>query len=419
VKIAFIGGFAFRPKGTIQGRAYPLAVELVQCGHEVTIFLPPYDNLEESGREWVQEGVRIKNVRADRGVSGHSKLLLRLIRAVQQYQPDLVHVFKPKGFAGAAATYLRLKSNFKIVLDCDDWEGWGGFNDIKPYPWVLKEYIDRQERWMMRTTPAVTVASRTLFDRVIQVRGTSRGVYYVPNCGGSRASVRVQQAVRARSQSEIRKKLGLPDGLIIFYNGHFEPTDDVMLFCRIAAPVAERNNATILFVGDGPDLAKAQQFFSDRRCANALFHPRLPYDTFIESIWASDVTAFPYPDNPIHRSKCSLRVIDYMAMGKPVITSAVGQNKEYLVDGESGILVPAENESLFAAKLEALLRDANLRERLGRNADRRIRDKFRWDGEPLQQCLTAYDDVTHPNQSQTRTNASDPHEQDSFLGAAS
>ena len=419
MKIAFLGGFAFRPKGTIQGRAFPLAVELVRLGHQVTIFLPPYDNREESGREWQQEGVRIKNVKIDGGAAGYSASLARLVRAVQAYKPDMLHVFKPKGFAGAAATYLRAKGMRRTVLDCDDWEGWGGFNDIKTYPWILKEYIDRQERWMMRTTPAVTVASRALFDRVVQVRGTSRGVYYVPNCGGSRASVKVQDAVRLRSQPDVRNKLGLPDGLIVFYNGHVEPTDDVMLFSRIAAPVVERNNATILFVGDGPDLPKVKQFFSERRNASALFYPRLPYESFIEAIWASDVTAFPYPDNPIHRSKCSLRVIDYMAMGKPVITSAVGQNKEYIIDGESGILVPTENENLFAAKLALLLRDPELRARLGGNAERRIRGNFRWDGEPLQQCLAAYEHATQTNQTESRGKPSDVNEQDSFFRAAS
>ena len=80
-----------------------------------------------------------------------------------------------------------------------------------------------------------------------------------------------------------------------------------------------------------------------------------------------------------------------MAMGKPVITSAVGQNKEYIVDGESGILAPAEDESAFSGQLEMLLRDPALRSRLGENAERRVREKFSWSGEPLQQCLAAYD----------------------------
>jgi glycosyltransferase involved in cell wall biosynthesis len=389
MKIAFVGGFGFRPKGTIQGRAYPIAAEFVAQGHEVTIFVAPYDNPDESGREWVQEGVRIKGLKVGRSWLSYPALLAGLVRAVVNYQPEIVHIFKPKGFAGAAGMYLRMKG-MRVALDCDDWEGWGGFNDLKSYPWLVKEYIDRQERWMMRSTPVVTVASQSLRDRVCEVRGHSAGVFYVPNCGGSAASVAIQRTERTRSQATARKELGLPDGLLLFYNGHFEPGDDIMLFCRTAAPVAERNQAAIVFVGDGPDLAKVKEFFSQRPGVKVCFFPRLPYEQFIRAIWASDVTAFPYPDNPVHRSKCSLRVIDYMAMGKPVITSAVGQNKEYIVDGESGILAPAEDENMFADKLEELLQNPELRARLGQNAEKRIREHFRWSGEPSQQCLAAY-----------------------------
>ncbi len=393
MKIAFVGGFGFKPKGTIHSRAYPMAAELVREGHEVTIFVTPYDNLDESGREWVEEGVRIKGIKAGSTPLSYPRLLLDLLSAVQAYQPELVHIFKPKGFAGAAGSYLWLKGFRSIVLDCDDWEGWGGFNDIKPYPWVLKEYIDRQERWMMRSMPAVTVASRALLERVHEVRRDLSGVYYVPNCGVSAENRKAQDAVRALSQKEARRQLNLPDGLLVFYGGHFGHGDDVMLFCRIATPVAERNQAAIVFVGEGPDLPTVKEFFSHHPNLKVYFLPRLPYEQFVLSIWASDITAFPYPDNRVHRSKCSVRVIDYMTMGKAVITSAVGQNKEYIVDGESGILAPAENESAFAEKLETLLRNPDLRNKLGRNAEKRIRERFTWTGEPLQQCLAAYDQV--------------------------
>jgi glycosyltransferase involved in cell wall biosynthesis len=393
MKITFVGGFGFRPKGTIQGRAFPIAAELVGQGHDVTILVTPYDNLKESDKEWVEEGVRIKGLKVGSSSLSYPAVLLRLFHAVDQCKPDVVHIFKPKGFAAAAATYLRMKGMRNIVLDCDDLEGWGGWNDILSYPWVIKEYIDRQERWMMRSIPAVTVASRSLLDRVYEVRKQPAGVYYVPNCGTSPGGLKAHHEARARSQEEVRKELGLPEGLIIFYNGHFEPGDDIMLFCRTATPVAQRNNASIVFVGDGPDLPKVRDFYAAHPNVKVLFFPRLPYSQFVSMIWASDVTAFPYPDNPVHRSKCSLRVIDYMAMGKPVITSAVGQNKEYIVDGESGILAAAEDEVGFAQKLEMLLRSPELRDSLGRGAEKRIREHFSWGGTPLQQCLAAYSQV--------------------------
>lgn len=387
MRLAFVGGFAFSPKGTIRARAHPLAKELVRRGHEVTIFLPPYDNVADSGREWHQDGVRIVNVGVSDSMFSYPQALAALIQAVDKYDPDLIHVFKPKGFAGAAATYWLLR-NRKLVLDCDDWEGWGGWNDVKPYPWMVKEYIDRQECWLVRHASAVTVASRELQKRVVALRGETDKVYYVPNCASSNIS-ELKRQIRQRPQSETRTILGLPQGLMILYSGHFEAGEDSAFFCESVAPVAEKHRAFVVFVGQGPEIRKVREFF-DRTHVKALHFPELPYEDFLRVVWAADVTAFPYPDNSVHRSKCSARIIDYMSMGKPVVTSAVGQNHEYIVNGESGILVEANNLEYFSAKLDALLSDSQLRRRLGENAEKRIDDNFQWQGAAVGEVLAAY-----------------------------
>jgi glycosyltransferase involved in cell wall biosynthesis len=247
---------------------------------------------------------------------------------------------------------------------------------------------------MMRTTRVVTVASRWLQEKVCEVRGNASGVFYLPNCGASAANSRIQEKIRFQSQVEIKRELGLPEGPVIFYSGHFDLAENAMFFCQSASPVAERNNATIVFVGDGPELAHVKKFFSERQNSRVTFFPRLPYDQFVRAVWASDVAAFPYPDNAAHRAKCSVRIIDYMAMGKPVITSAVGQNMEYIVDGESGVLAPPGDESAFARKLEELLCNSDLRVRLGQAAEKRVRENFNWSGDALQQCLAAYRHLT-------------------------
>src|SRR5581483_2615582 len=316
-------------------------------------------------------------------------MLISLVRALSQYKPDLVHIFKPKGFAGAAGSYLMLKGMRNLAVDCDDWEGWGGWNDVKSYPWVLKEYIDRQERWMMHSAPLLTVASRELHKRCVGVRGSDASVHYVPNCM-SAENLRIQAQVGECSESELRQQFGLPGGLIVLYSGHFEPGDETMFFCRAAAPVAERHRASIVFVGDGPELCQVKAFFAGRSNSSVYFLPQLPYEEFVRAVAVADVTAFPFPDDRVHQSKCSARVIDYMSMGKAVITSAVGQNSEYIVDGQSGILVPPMDDSGFSEGLDLLLRSPDLRANLGENAAKRIREDFCWSGQPLQQCLAAY-----------------------------
>ncbi len=122
MKIAFVGGFAWQPKATVKARAFPLAVELVNKGHEVSMFLVPYDNPADSGKKRELEGVRIVNVEVgSRPGLRHAPLLTtRLSRAISRYSPDVTHVFKPKGYAGAVCTWLLMKGCRAVALEMVD-----------------------------------------------------------------------------------------------------------------------------------------------------------------------------------------------------------------------------------------------------------------------------------------------------------
>lgn len=391
MRIAFVGGFAWEPLGTIKVRTFPIAVELARLGHEVAIFLSPYDNRSYSGKQFESEGVKIVNVKVPATRLGFPLVLGSLIRAVQRFRPSIVHVFKPKGFAGAAGAVL-LKSGLPVVLDCDDWEGWGGWNDVASYPRLVKDFIDFQERWLIRKCLAVTVASRALEQRAKAVRGDS-GVFLVPNCGVSAQQVPLQDKVAALDRSAERAAFGLPvDRRVIFYNGHFVAADDLNFLCSVCARVARRCGAVLLFLGEGPELARVQALLA-KQSIDVRYLPRTTYKQFLRAVSVSDITVFPYPDNPLHRSKCSTRIIDYMVMAKPVVTTAVGMNLEYIENGQSGILVPAGDEALFEEELERLVRDPARCIFLGQNAKRRVRERFSWHSGPLQTFREIYQKI--------------------------
>ena len=313
----------------------------------------------------------------------------RLCGAIRQYSPDVVHIFKPKGYAGAACTWLLLRGFRSVALDLDDWEGWGGWNNVKTYPWIVKEYIDRQEKWLIRRVPSSRLPVALWSGGLKGYESLAGRVVYSQRLVFRKAPTTCESAAPSMTAGA-RKSFGLPDRPAIFYGGHFDPADDVLFFCRATEHAARRFGATLVFVGEGPEIPKVKQFLAQRDGLIALFFPRLPHEQFLQLVAASDIAAFPYPDTPIYQAKCSARIVDYMAMGKAVVTTTVGQNLDYLVDGESGVLISPGDASRFGQAIERLLADPELRLRLGQNARKRIREKFSWDGAAVENCLAAY-----------------------------
>jgi glycosyltransferase involved in cell wall biosynthesis len=69
-------------------------------------------------------------------------------------------------------------------------------------------------------------------------------------------------------------------------------------------------------------------------------------------------------------------LMEAMAMGVPVIGTDVGGTNELVVDGESGLLVPAYDPPALAAALARLLDDPDLRARLGVGGRQRMEERF-------------------------------------------
>ena len=68
----------------------------------------------------------------------------------------------------------------------------------------------------------------------------------------------------------------------------------------------------------------------------------------------------------------SLAVLEAMAAGAPVVSSAIGGTNELVEDGESGLLVPPGDAEALAAAMRRLLDDPELRERLASSARERV-----------------------------------------------
>src|SRR5206468_13025539 len=69
-------------------------------------------------------------------------------------------------------------------------------------------------------------------------------------------------------------------------------------------------------------------------------------------------------------------LLESMAAGVPVVTTRVGGSPEAVLDGETGILVPASDPRTLASAIESLLSDRDRARRMGQAGRRRMEERF-------------------------------------------
>jgi glycosyltransferase involved in cell wall biosynthesis len=379
MKVVMIGPFAFKPKGTVSARAFLMARALVERGHQVTILMPPYDNLADSGRLWEQEGVRLENMDIRRNDAWHQIVVPgRMARRAIRLDPDVIHVFKPIGYSGLAGMYLHWFSRRPLVLDTDDWEGIGGWSDVNPYPVLWKRLFDWQERWLASHADAVTVVSRTLQAQVWGFGVNPARVIYLPN--GPDARLRQQAAVSDEERAAVRARLGVGDVPFALYLGHIPHGTDLDLALEAMVHLGDGLPAARLVIaGVGDGLPELQAHAEAIGVADRVIFPGwIPHEEAHFCVATADAIVNPYRDTLINRSKCAGKVVLAMAMGKAVVTSRLGQNLEYIEDGRSGVLTEPGDADDLARGMLAVLSNRAWAAELGRNARHRIWEKFDW-----------------------------------------
>lgn len=94
----------------------------------------------------------------------------------------------------------------------------------------------------------------------------------------------------------------------------------------------------------------------------------------LRELLASHIGIAPLPDNAFTRGKCGLKVLQYMAAGLPVISSAAGVNQELVDAGVSGFLVNSDQQWIEA--IQNLADSAEQRVSMGKAGRQRCRDRF-------------------------------------------
>jgi colanic acid/amylovoran biosynthesis glycosyltransferase len=129
-------------------------------------------------------------------------------------------------------------------------------------------------------------------------------------------------------------------------------------------------------VGGGPLLGGLRDT-AERLGVNARFLGPLPQEQVLERYRRAAVYCLPcVVAGSGDRDGLPTSVLEAMALGVPVVTTAVSGLPEAVIDGETGLVVPQHDPEALAAAIERLLTDGELASRLAGRARRHVEERF-------------------------------------------
>jgi glycosyltransferase involved in cell wall biosynthesis len=350
VDIVMAGTFSAWRLGTLQSRAMPLARSLRAQGIRSAIVTVPWDIRSESRVVDSIGRVELVNTRTPAGPFVPLAIAAQL-RNVDAFRPRAIHVFKPKGYGGLTGWMLR--RHIPLILDCDDWEGDGGWNNVGGYSLLQRRLFHWQEGALLRVARAVTAASLLLTRRALVLRGGCQdgSVIWLPN------GLELTWAERLASGRRDGSSSGNTPITVAIYSRFVEfPSGWLRRFVEALDTTTSTGfDMRVAIVGDATEVV--------RGVGNVVVD-QLGYvarDVVASVLSAAQIAVFPYSDSLITRSKNSVKLIELMAAGCAIVASNVGdvpaiaKGAAIFVDGDSP-------EAFAGAVLQLASRPSDIRQ---------------------------------------------------------
>ncbi|MBN2241419.1 MAG: glycosyltransferase family 4 protein [Acidobacteria bacterium] len=181
--------------------------------------------------------------------------------------------------------------------------------------------------------------------------------------------------------SRIRASLNIENQPLALFVGGFYPWHDVgTLLHAFAAVLKSCRDARLILVGDGAARHEMEKYALELGIGDSVsFVGSIPHDKVADYMAAADVAVVPYPVMRHEMWFSPLKLFEYMAAGKAIVASAVGQVTDVIEDGRNGLLTPPADVAAVAGALKKLIHDPGLRARLGLQAREDALRKHSWD----------------------------------------
>ncbi|WP_034508758.1 glycosyltransferase family 4 protein [Blastococcus sp. URHD0036] len=353
---------------------------LVEAGYEVTVICPKGTDAQES--EVTLEGVHVLRYPlrpAQGGPLGFlreygaamfhtARLALRVART---RRVDVVHACNPPDLLFLVALLLR-PTGTRFVFD---------HHDLVP-ELFLSRFAGggRALYWVTRALEWLTFRCA---DGVISTNESYRAV------ATGRGGVDPGRVVVVRSGPDLSRFVQRPPDpdlrrgkrYLAAYLGVMGPQDGVDYALRALHVLRNdlgREDLHCIFMGSGDVYEQMVELSLELGLENVVeFTGRVPDEFVQRCLSTADVCLSPDPKNPLNDVSTMNKVLEYMAMGRPVVSFDLAEAR--VSAGDAAVYAPANDVRAFAVEIDGLLCDEQQRRAMSLQGRQRIESELSWD----------------------------------------
>ncbi|MBN2329934.1 MAG: glycosyltransferase family 4 protein [Candidatus Omnitrophica bacterium] len=316
-------------------RCMGFARELVKKGHHVDLWTCA-KHPDLNGATFLEDGVRIWQTPRWGGLGRHDggyAPIDNLARITQTFQGswDVVHAFdhRPNVLLPWLILRRRLRDSGRDapVLFAADWCDWwtaGGITTGRRRFSIIDRMERRIEEGSKRKADGVTVISSVLKQRALDSGVDENRLLLLPS------GVNVDQ-FPVLDRASCRQTLGLPQDRIILGFVGFSLWDMGLLAEAFKYIHDRRPNAALLIIGGGVEEGAKKIFHRQFRVGEDVFLPGVaPFSEIPRYLCSCDIQLLPMNDAIANRARLPNKLCDYMASGRPVVASDVGESSRII-----------------------------------------------------------------------------------------
>lgn len=314
-----------------------------------------------------------------------------LTRKIRSFKPDFVY-HRYSGPSIATALVCR-RTNTPLVLEFNGSDVWvfrywtsrnsksriqNLFHRLKQA--LVRPVLEYNERLNLKAAYLITVVSEPLRASLVECGIPPERILVNPNATDPGKFKPSPPDVR----DALKKKLGIPEGrTIIGFSGTFGRwhgiPDLAEAIVRLNADPSLESRIFFVLFGDG----ELRPLIEERtaKFSNVLFTGTIDYGVIQDYLSVCDILVSPHGKTPDGREffGSPTKLFEYMAMGKGIVASRLGQIGELLEDGRTAVLVEPGDVDDLVRGISRLVNNPAEAEQLGSNAREVVLRNHTWD----------------------------------------